>query len=188
MRSFWIIKEHNLALIFEWWKKHQNLFPKGWANFKKRCEFIFSPNKSYQGRISSVGRALDCRAGGRGFDSRGQTITQGPKITEKWRYKWLDLPVAWMTTSNGSPVSIRRCKDSVINWHFHAKYIDTQIKCFFFKTWLNLINYHMALLSKNHHAFKETSPRKLLKVFHSYKCFCWTFKCFTNYFIRSSKK
>ena len=24
-------------------------------------------------RISSVGRALDCRAGGRGFDSRGRT-------------------------------------------------------------------------------------------------------------------
>ena len=187
MRSFWIIKEHNLALIFERWKKHQNSFSKGWANFKKRYE-LFSPNKSYQGRISSVGRTLDCRAVGCGFDSWGQTITQGPKITEKWRYKWLDLPVAWMTTSNGSPVSIRRCKDSVINWHFHPKYIDTQIKCFFFKTWLNLINYHMALLSKNHHAFKEISPKKLLKVFHSYKCFCWTFKCFTNCFIRSSKK
>ena len=130
MRSFWIIKEHHLALIFEWWKKHQDSFSKGWANFKKRCE-LFSSNKSYQGRISSVGRALDCKAGGRGFESRGQTISQGPKITEKWRYKWLDLPVAWMTTSNGSPVSVRRCKDSVINWHFRAKYIDTQIKFFF---------------------------------------------------------
>ena len=38
------------------------------------------------GRISSVGRALDCRAGGRGFDSRDQTNTQGLKITEYWRY------------------------------------------------------------------------------------------------------
>ena len=28
-------------------------------------------------------RALDCRAGGRGFDSRDRTITQGLKITEK---------------------------------------------------------------------------------------------------------
>ena len=37
----------------------------------------------YRGRISSVGRALDCRAGGRGFDSRGRTNTQGLKITEK---------------------------------------------------------------------------------------------------------
>ena len=36
-----------------------------------------------RGRISSVGRALDCKAGGRGFDSRGRTITQGLKITEK---------------------------------------------------------------------------------------------------------
>ena len=35
-----------------------------------------------RGRISSVGRALDCRAGGRGFDSRGRTNTQGLKTTE----------------------------------------------------------------------------------------------------------
>ena len=34
-------------------------------------------------RISAVVRALDCRAGGRGFDSRGRTNTQGLKITEK---------------------------------------------------------------------------------------------------------
>ena len=32
---------------------------------------------------SSVGRALDCRAGGRGFGSRGRTNTQGLKETEK---------------------------------------------------------------------------------------------------------
>ena len=38
---------------------------------------------TYRGRISSVGRALDCRAGGRGLDSRGRTITQGLKIAEK---------------------------------------------------------------------------------------------------------
>ena len=35
------------------------------------------------GRISSVGRALDWSVGGRGFDSRGRTNTQGLKITEK---------------------------------------------------------------------------------------------------------
>ena len=35
------------------------------------------------GRISSVSRALDCRAGGCGFDSQGWTITQGLKITDK---------------------------------------------------------------------------------------------------------
>ena len=38
---------------------------------------------AYRGRISSVGGALDCRAGGRGFDSRGRTNSQGLKITEK---------------------------------------------------------------------------------------------------------
>ena len=35
------------------------------------------------GRISSVSRALDCRAEGCRFDSRGGTNTQGLKITEK---------------------------------------------------------------------------------------------------------
>ena len=43
----------------------------------------FVPFPLLHGRISSVGRALDCRAGGRGFDSRGRTNTQGLKITEK---------------------------------------------------------------------------------------------------------
>ena len=37
-------------------------------------------------RISSVGRALDWRVGGRGFDSRGRTNTQGLKMTEKLRH------------------------------------------------------------------------------------------------------
>ena len=49
--------------------------------FKKRMA-----NTSWPRRISSVGIALDCRAGGRGFDSRDRTNTQGLKITEKWRY------------------------------------------------------------------------------------------------------
>ena len=34
-------------------------------------------------RVSSVGRALDCGAEGRGFDSRGRTKTQHLKITKK---------------------------------------------------------------------------------------------------------
>ena len=34
-------------------------------------------------RVSTVGTELDCRAGGRGFDSPGRTNTQGLKITEK---------------------------------------------------------------------------------------------------------
>ena len=37
----------------------------------------------FSGRISSVGRAFDCRVEGRGFDSRGRNSTQGLKITEK---------------------------------------------------------------------------------------------------------
>ena len=36
-----------------------------------------------RGRVSTVGTVLDCRAGGRGFDSPGRTNTQGLKITEK---------------------------------------------------------------------------------------------------------
>ena len=39
-----------------------------------------------RGRINSVGRALDCRAGGRGINSRGRTNTQGLKIVEKLKY------------------------------------------------------------------------------------------------------
>ena len=47
---------------------------------------VTGPNCFDHGRISSVGRALDCRAGGREFNSRDWTNTQGLKITEKWRY------------------------------------------------------------------------------------------------------
>ena len=39
-----------------------------------------------RGRFSSVGSALDCRAGGRRFDSRGRNNSQSLKITEKWWY------------------------------------------------------------------------------------------------------
>ena len=39
----------------------------------------------FSGRIISVSRAFDSRAGSRRFDSRGQTNTQGLKITEKLR-------------------------------------------------------------------------------------------------------
>ena len=39
--------------------------------------------KPTRGRINSVSTALDCRAGGCGFDSQGQTNPQDLKITEK---------------------------------------------------------------------------------------------------------
>ena len=43
--------------------------------FKELTAIVLS-----RGRISSVGRALDCRAGGRGFDSWGRTNAHGLKI------------------------------------------------------------------------------------------------------------
>ena len=51
-------------------------------------EFSFCFRLSLKGfeigsMISSVGKALDCRVGGRGFDSQDRTNTQGLKITEK---------------------------------------------------------------------------------------------------------
>ena len=42
-----------------------------------------SDSRTLRDGTSTVGRALDCRAGGRGFDSRGGTNTQILKITEK---------------------------------------------------------------------------------------------------------
>ena len=41
---------------------------------KVKC-FNISSHNFNSGMISSVGRALDCRAGGRGFDSRGRINT-----------------------------------------------------------------------------------------------------------------
>ena len=89
-----------------------------------------------RGRINSVGRALDCRVGGRGFDSRGRTNTQGLKITEKWRYSlcpesgWTFAWLGW-PRKMAVPSPLGGVKYSVPKWYFRAKYIDTQIKCFF---------------------------------------------------------
>ena len=66
--------------------------------------------------MSSVGRARDYRAGGRGFDSRGRTNTEGLKITEKLKYYLrLDPPLTRMATSNGGPDASRRLKNSLSN-------------------------------------------------------------------------
>ena len=80
-------------------------------------------------RNVSVGRALYCRTGGRGLDSRGRTNTQGLKITEKWRY-WT---FAWLGRSRKMAVlsPLGDVKYSVHNYHFRAKYSDTQINCIF---------------------------------------------------------
>ena len=39
-------------------------------------------SQTEQAGLAQSRRAHDCRAGGRGFDSRGRTNTQGLKITE----------------------------------------------------------------------------------------------------------
>ena len=47
------------------------------VNFKdKITEMTISLPRQESQDWSSVGRELDCRAGGRGFDSRGRTSTQ----------------------------------------------------------------------------------------------------------------
>ena len=53
---------------------------RGRISFEETGKIMEEPNR---GRISSVGRAFDCRTGGRRFESRGRTITQGLKMTEK---------------------------------------------------------------------------------------------------------
>ena len=68
-------------------------------------------------RISSVGRALDCRAEGRGFDSRDRTNTQGLTVTE----------------------------NIVPNKYFRAKYLDTQMKCIFFNN-IDFLKFVLLLL------------------------------------------
>ena len=54
--------------------------------FLKNPANKLSLSKLSGSRISSVGRALDCRAGGREVDSRDRTNTEGLKMTEKWTY------------------------------------------------------------------------------------------------------
>ena len=71
---------------------------------------------------------LDCRAGGRGFDSRDRTNTQGLKITEKWRYSLCpanDETFAWRSSIS----------TFVLNIHWHS------IECIFFP------NCHFSLLN-----------------------------------------
>ena len=64
---------------------------------------VILPVTSINNNISSEGRAIDCRAGGRGFDSHGRTNTQGLKNTCELKVvtlpcKRLDLRVDRMTT------------------------------------------------------------------------------------------
>ena len=56
--------------------------------------FFLSVSTFDRGRTSSVSRALDCRAGGCGFDSRGRTNNQGLQTTEKHCTKQILLQMA----------------------------------------------------------------------------------------------
>ena len=87
------------------------------------------------GRTSSVGRALDCRAGrGRGLDPRSGTNTQGRKITKKRRYcVW---PANGCTLRRGGGlddhVKWRSCLRSrrnlsVLNWYFLRNFFFAEI-------------------------------------------------------------
>ena len=68
-------------------------------------------NKHHQKELSSVGRVLDSRGGGREYDSWNRTNTQGNNSEKKVQHlpcKRLDLRVDQMTKKNGCPVSSTR--------------------------------------------------------------------------------
>ena len=76
-----VIHSHYLVwLRFEETGKIMEEPNRGRISFEETGKIMEEPNR---GRISSVGRAFDCRTGGRRFESRGRTITQGLKMTEK---------------------------------------------------------------------------------------------------------
>ena len=55
-----------------------------------------------RGRISSVGQALDCRAGGREFDSPGQTNTQDKLTYNKLKNKGISFALQAARPSSAS--------------------------------------------------------------------------------------
>ena len=133
--AFWLIltvgnlvafKQLRVGDLVTKWKKggfHLNICYKQLGikgRSKERMGCVILSYYCYRGRIISVGRAFDCRAGGRGFDSRDRTNTQGVKITEKWRY-FLCLANGWTLAWLGwprkmaVPSSSRRRKNSVPN-------------------------------------------------------------------------
>ena len=80
----------------------------GWKVFNNHLQsvsVIFTFVHLCRGRVSSVGWALDCGAGGRGFDSRGQTNTQGQN---NWEMKVLPLHGKRLDLSRGSDDHVKR--------------------------------------------------------------------------------
>ena len=100
----------------------------------------------YRGRISSVGRALDCRERmDIGFDSQGQINTSILWVLKELRNEGTSNALQTAGRIMVVPSSTKsRKKNNVLNWCFRAKYIGTQIKwvfvclfVFFFRTMLS---------------------------------------------------
>ena len=94
--------------------------------------------------ISSGGRALDCRAGGRGFDSWGRTKL---RVLKKLRNEATTFALQMARPSRGSDDHVKwqsrlqwETENSVPSWYFRAKYIDTQIKCIFLHELVEICN------------------------------------------------
>ena len=115
-----------------------------------------------RGRIISVGRALDCRAGGSGFDSRNRTNTQGLKMTEKWRYcfcpangwtfAWLGWP---RKMAIPSPVGDVKIVSSIST--FVLKYTEAQIKSIFLNQGPEIIHFGQEATGPWIHPFQTHS-------------------------------
>ena len=68
----------NLSLAMIWQRTYTHELPKLCS-----ATLIKDFNKQNAAVLAQSVEHVDCRAGGRGFDSRGRTSTQGLKITEK---------------------------------------------------------------------------------------------------------
>ena len=106
---------HNLSEIRNLWVRILlQIRHSDWSRYSLWLSRVKSQgklNKHHQKELSSVGRVLDCRVGGREYDSWNRTNTQGNNREKKVHHlpcKRLDLRVDQMTTKNGYPVSSRR--------------------------------------------------------------------------------
>ena len=119
------------------------------VHFVKLClNFLIMVNC---GRISSVCRVFNCRVGGCGFDSGTGPILRVLKLLINVHVlyllcKWLDLHLIQMTTKMLVSSPWGDTNYSVLNKYFCAKYIETQINCFFFICVRSFYYYYFYLL------------------------------------------
>ena len=122
------IDNKNLVLVVVLVSESKALYlrlAKGAVSWQVFCPAACCHSRSFiPNRISPVGRALDCRAGGR------RTNTQGLKITEKWRY-YSTFVLQTARSSRGSDDYVKWRSRLKKDTYFSAEYIDTQIKCLF---------------------------------------------------------